>query len=75
MSTQNCLPGTQNTELLPRRNGVLEAGPGVLEARLASLDQHLGDYYVLLNRLGRFQNARGTFQEAPERESLIFHWF
>ena len=30
---------------------------------------------MLLNGLGRFQNALGTFQEAPERESLIFHWF
>ena len=30
---------------------------------------------MLLNGLGRFQNALGAFQEAPERESLIFHWF
>ena len=30
---------------------------------------------MLLNGLGRFQNALGTFQEAPERESLIFRWF
>ena len=30
---------------------------------------------MLLNGLGRFQNALGTFQEAPERESLIFQWF
>ena len=29
---------------------------------------------MLLNGLGRFQNALGPFQEAPERESLIFHW-
>ena len=26
-------------------------------------------------RLGRFHIVLGTFQEAPERESLIFHWF
>ena len=26
-------------------------------------------------RLGRFHIALGTFQEAPERETLIFHWF
>ena len=26
-------------------------------------------------KLGRFHIALGTFQEAPERESLIFHWF
>ena len=30
---------------------------------------------MLLNGLGLFQNALGSFQEAPERESLIFHWF
>ena len=30
---------------------------------------------MLLDGIGRFQNALGTFQEAPERESLIFHWF
>ena len=30
---------------------------------------------MLFNGLGRFQNALGTFQEAPERESLIFYWF
>ena len=30
---------------------------------------------MLLNGLGRFQNALELFQEAPERESLIFHWF
>ena len=27
------------------------------------------------NSLGRFQNALGTFQEAPERETMMFHWF
>ena len=26
-------------------------------------------------RLGRFHISLGTFQEAPERETLIFHWF
>ena len=26
-------------------------------------------------RLGRFHIALGTFQEAPEREATIFHWF
>ena len=26
-------------------------------------------------RLGRFHIALGTFQEAPERETKIFHWF
>mgnify|MGYP004412918801 CR=1 FL=1 len=51
------------------------ARPGVLEAGLGGLERHLGDYCVLLNGLGRFQNALGTFQEAPERESLIFQWF
>ena len=51
------------------------AGPGVLEVGLGGLERHLGDSCVLLNGLGRFQNALGTFQEAPERESLIFHWF
>ena len=36
----------------------------------------LGDYCMLLNGLGRFQNALGIFQEAPKRESWIFlHWF
>ena len=73
MSTQNCSPGTQNY-FLGAEHGVLEAGTGVLEARLGGLDQHLGDYCVLLIGLGRFQNALGTFQEAPERESLILHW-
>ena len=51
------------------------AGLSVLEAGLGGLERHLGDYCVLLNGLGRFQNALGTFQEAPEREALIFHWF
>ena len=35
----------------------------------------MGDYSMLLHGLGRFQNALGTFQEAPERETMIFHWF
>ena len=26
-------------------------------------------------RLGRFHIALGTYQEPPERESMIFHWF
>ena len=30
---------------------------------------------MLLNGLGRFQKALGTFQEASERERLISHWF
>ena len=30
---------------------------------------------MLLNGLGRFQNALGTFQEAPERETMILHLF
>ena len=47
---------------------------GVLEAGLGGLERHL-DYCVLLNGLGRFENALARFQEAPERESLIFHWF
>ena len=38
-------------------------------------ERHLGDYCMLLNGFGRFQNALGTFQEAPERETMIFHWF
>ena len=51
------------------------AGLGVLEAGLGGLERHLGDYCVLLNGLGRFQNSLGMLQEAPERESLIFQWF
>ena len=51
------------------------AGLGVLEAGLGGLERHLGDNCVLLNGLGRFQNALGTSQKAPERESLIYHWF
>ena len=46
-----------------------------MEAGLGGPGQHLGDYSMLLNGLGRFQNALGTFQEAPERETMIFHWF
>ena len=42
---------------------------------MGSPERHLGDYCMLLNGLGRFQNALGTFQEAPERETMIFHWF
>ena len=34
----------------------------------------LGASWALLGGLGRCQNALGTFQEAPERESLIFQW-
>ena len=49
----------------------MEAGLGVLEAALGGLERHC----VLLNGLGRFQNALGTFQEAPERETMIFDWF
>ena len=30
---------------------------------------------IARNRLGCFHIALGTFQEAPERETLIFHWF
>ena len=30
---------------------------------------------MLLNGSGRFQNALGAFQDAPERETMIFHWF
>ena len=48
---------------------------GVLEAGLGCPESHLGGYCMLLNGLGRFQNALGTFQEAPERETIIFHWF
>ena len=46
-----------------------------MEAGLGGPERHLGDYCMLLNGLGRFQNALEPFQEAPERESLIFHWF
>ena len=53
----------------------MEAGLSVLEAGLGGPERHLGDYCMLLNGLGRFQNALGTFQEAPERETMIFHWF
>ena len=48
---------------------------GGLGGILGSPKRHLGDYCMLLNGLGRFQNALGTFQEAPERETMIFHWF
>ena len=48
---------------------------GVLEAGLGGLERLLNDDCVLLNGLGRFQNALGAFQKAPERETLIFHWF
>ena len=57
------------------QNRVLEAGLGVLEAGLGGAERHLGDYCTLLSGLGRFQIAMGTFQEAPERETMIFHWF
>ena len=53
----------------------MEARLSVLEAGLGGPERHLGDYCMLLNGLGRFQNALGTLQEAPERESLIFQWF
>ena len=46
-----------------------------MEAGLGGPERHLGDYSMLLHGLGRFQNALGTFQEAPERETLIFHLF
>ena len=46
-----------------------------MEAGLGGLERLLGDCCVLLNGLGRFQNALGTFQEAPERETLIFQCF
>ena len=38
-----------------------------MEARLGCPERHLGGYCMLLNGLGRFQNALGTFQEAPEK--------
>ena len=47
-----------------RLGGIL----GGLGGILGSPKRHLGDYCMLLNRLGRFQNA-------PERETMIFHWF
>ena len=72
--TQNYSPDTQNCSL-DAQHGVLEAGLSVLEAGLGGPERHLGDYCVLLHGLGRFQNALELFQEAPERESLIFHWF
>ena len=61
--------------LLGRTTWRLGGQTGVLEAGLGGLERHLSDNCVLLNGLGRFQNALGMFQEAPERESLIFHWF
>ena len=54
-----------------RLSGIL----GSLGGILGSPKRHVGDYCMLLNGLGRFQNALGTFQEAPERETMIFHWF
>ena len=68
------LPG-RTTWRLGGQTGVLEARLDVLEARLGGPERHLGDYFMLLNGLERFQIALGTFQEAPERETLIFHWF
>ena len=46
-----------------------------MEAGLGGPERHVGDYSMLLNCLGRFQNALWTFQEAPQRETMIFHWF
>ena len=46
-----------------------------MEAGLGGPERHLGDYCMLLNGLGRFQNALGTFQKALERERLNFRWF
>ena len=42
---------------------------------MGSPKRHLGDYCMLLNGLGRFQNALGTLQEAPERETMNLQWF
>ena len=60
-----------------RLGGLLGRLVGVLAASciLGSPKRHLGDYCMLLNGLGRFQNALEPFQEAPDRESLILHWF
>ena len=41
---------------------------GGLGGILGSPKRHLGDYCMLLNGLGRFQNA-------PERETMNFQWF
>ena len=60
---------------LDAQHSVLEARLSVSEAGLGGPERHLGDYCMLLNGLGRFQNALGTFHEAPERESFIFHGF
>ena len=45
---------------------------GVLEACWAVLGGRLGRFF---SGLGRCQNALVTFQEAPERKSLIFQRF
>ena len=53
-----------------------ELFPGHTDLLPGHTTWHLGGRIErLLGGLGRFQNALGTLQEAPERESLIFHWF
>ena len=54
-----------------RLGGIL----GGLGGILGSPKRHLGDYCMLLNGLERFQNALGSFQEAPERETMNLQWF
>ena len=50
----------------------------ILAAKLGSTWEKVGlknQWKINPKRLGRFHIALGTFQEAPERESLIFQWF
>ena len=48
---------------------------GGLGGILGSPKRHLGEYCMLFNGLGLFQNALGSFQEAPERETMNFQRF
>ena len=57
----------EHTEVLPgAQHSVLEAGLSGLEAGLGGPERHLGDYCMLLNGFGRFQDAVRTFQKALE---------
>ena len=51
------------------------AGLGVLEVGLGGLERHLGDYCVLLNGLGRFQNALGRSRSLQSANHSFFNDF
>ena len=67
ISVNFVFPG--HTELLPGH------APWCLGGPTGRLEGWTRRSCVLLNGLGRVQKVLGTFQGAPERESLIFHWF